>query len=93
MNLIVGIPACSREINGMLQHATPARYGAALMGGAGALPILLPPVGEGLIALVDRLDGLLLSGSPSNIEPRNYGVDEDLTPACTTPIATPPPCP
>ena len=80
MNLIVGIPACSREINGMLQHATPARYGAALMGGAGALPILLPPVGEGLTALVDRLDGLLLSGSPSNIEPRAYGVDEDLTP-------------
>ena len=80
MNLIVGIPACSRDLNGMLQHATPARYGAALIGGAGALPVLLPPVGEGLTALVDRLDGLLLSGSPSNIEPRNYGVDEDLTP-------------
>jgi putative glutamine amidotransferase len=80
MNLIVGIPACSRDINGMLQHATPARYGAALIGGAGAMPVLLPPVGEGLTALVQRLDGLLLSGSPSNIEPRNYGVDEDLTP-------------
>ena len=80
MDLIVGIPACSRDINGMLQHATPARYGAALIGGAGAMPVLLPPVGEGLTALVDRLDGLLLSGSPSNIEPRNYGVDEDLTP-------------
>ena len=80
MNLIVGIPACSRALHGMMQHATPARYGAAVMGGAGALPVLLPPVGEGLTALVDRLDGLLLSGSPSNIEPRNYGVDEDLTP-------------
>lgn len=80
MNLIVGIPACSRDINGMLQHATPARYGAALIGGAGAMPVLLPPVGEGLTAMVDRLDGLLLSGSPSNIEPRAYGVDEDLTP-------------
>ena len=80
MNLIVGIPACSRDINGMLQHATPARYGSALIGGAGAMPVLLPPVGEGLTALVDRLDGLLLSGSPSNIEPRVYGVDEDLTP-------------
>jgi putative glutamine amidotransferase len=80
MSLIVGIPACSRDINGMLQHATPARYGAALIGGAGAMPVLLPPVGEGLTALVDRLDGLLLSGSPSNIEPRTYGADEDLTP-------------
>ena len=80
MNLIVGIPACTRDLGGMLQHATPARYGAALMGGSGALPILLPPVGEGLIAMLDRLDGLLLSGSPSNVEPRSYGVDEDLTP-------------
>ncbi len=85
MNLIVGIPACSREISGMIQHATPARYGAALIGGAGALPILLPPVGEGLTALVDRLDGLLLSGSPSNVEPRNYGIDEDLTPGLHDP--------
>jgi putative glutamine amidotransferase len=85
MNLIVGIPACSRDLNGMLQHATPARYGAALMGGSGALPILLPPVGEGLTALVDRLDGLLLSGSPSNVAPSNYGVDEDLTPGLHDP--------
>jgi putative glutamine amidotransferase len=85
MNLIVGIPACSRDLNGMLQHATPARYGAALMGAAGALPILLPPVGEGLTALVDRLDGLLLSGSPSNLEPRIYGADEDLTPGLHDP--------
>ena len=85
MNLIVGIPACSRDLGGMLQHATPARYGAALIGGAGALPVLLPPVGEGLTALVDRLDGLLLSGSPSNVEPRNYGVDEDLTPGLHDP--------
>ena len=85
MNLIVGIPACSRDLNGMLQHATPARYGAALMGAAGALPILLPPVGEGLTALIDRLDGLLLSGSPSNVEPRNYGADEDLTPGLHDP--------
>ncbi len=80
MTLIVGIPACSRDVGGLLQHATPARYGAAVMGGAGAVPILLPPVGEGMIALLDRLDGIVLSGSPSNVEPRNYGVDDDLTP-------------
>ena len=80
MSLIVGIPACTKTINGEEQHATPARYGAALMGAAGALPILLPPVGEGLIAMLDRLDGLLLSGSPSNVEPRHYGVDGSETP-------------
>ena len=80
MNLIVGIPACSKDVGGLVQHATPARYGAALMGAAGALPILLPPVGAGLVAMLDRLDGLVLSGSPSNVHPSTYGVDEDLTP-------------
>lgn len=80
MTLVVGIPACSRMVNGQLQHATPARYGAALIGGAGAIPILLPPVGEGMLALLDRLDGLLLPGSPSNVEPHHYDVAEDLTP-------------
>jgi putative glutamine amidotransferase len=80
MSLVVGIPVCNREINGLIQHATPARYGAAVIGGAGAIPILLPPVGEGLVAVLDRLDGLLLSGSPSNVEPRHYGEPRSLTP-------------
>ncbi|MBV9782509.1 MAG: gamma-glutamyl-gamma-aminobutyrate hydrolase family protein [Acidisphaera sp.] len=78
--LVVGIPACSKMICGQLQHAAPARYGAALMGGAGAIPVLIPPVGEAELALLDRLDGLLLNGSPSNVEPSRYGADEDLTP-------------
>jgi putative glutamine amidotransferase len=80
MNLIVGIPACTREVGGHVQHATPARYGAALLGGAGAVPVLLPPVGEAMLAMLDRLDGLLLSGSPSNVEPGRYGEAEDATP-------------
>ena len=80
MSVVVGIPACTRQVNGQIQHATPSRYGAAVIGGAGAMPILLPPVGEGLVALLDRLDGLLLSGSPSNVEPHRYGVAQSLTP-------------
>ena len=80
MSLVVGIPACTVEVRAQIQHATPARYGAAVIGGAGAMPVLLPPVGEGLVPLLGRLDGLLLSGSPSNVEPHRYGVAESLTP-------------
>jgi putative glutamine amidotransferase len=79
MTLLIGIPACMRDINGHPQHATPARYGAALMGGADALAVLIPPMGEVAIAVLDRLDGLLLSGSPSNVDPGRYGA-EDETP-------------
>jgi putative glutamine amidotransferase len=80
MSLIVGIPACSKSIDGLLRHTTPARYGEAVIAGADAMPVLLPPVGEGQLDVLDRLDGLLLPGSPSNVEPSRYGAAEDLTP-------------
>ncbi len=86
MSLIVGIPACSKLINGEPQHSTPTRYGNALIGAAGAIPVLLPPVGEAMLAVLDRLDGLLLSGSPSNVHPELYGVAETMTPGKHDPL-------
>jgi len=80
MSLIVGIPACTKLIAGYIQHATPARYGAALFDVFGALPILIPPEGGKMEALLDRLDGLLFNGSPSNVAPMRYGADFDATP-------------
>ncbi len=80
MSLVVGIPVCNRLINGTPQHAVPSRYGEALLGGAGALPVLIPPHGEEMLGVLDRLDGLLISGSGSNVAPRLYGEAADLTP-------------
>jgi putative glutamine amidotransferase len=50
------------------------------MAGAGGIPIMIPPMGEAQLALLDRIDGLLIPGSPSNVEPHHYGVAESLTP-------------
>ena len=80
MNLVVGIPACNKWLADIVQHATPVRYAAAVMGGSGALPILLPPIGEAMIGLLDRIDGLLVPGSPSNVEPHRYGASLSSTP-------------
>lgn len=77
MTPIVGIPACAREIAGQMRHDTPARYGDALVAAAGVVPVLLPPVGEAMLAVLDRLDGLLLSGSPSNVDPALYGAADE----------------
>jgi len=79
-NTIIGIPACTKLIAGYIQHATPARYGAALIDACGAVPILLPPEGEAMLAILDRVDGILFSGSPSNVAPMRYGADFDATP-------------
>ena len=85
MSIVVGVPACSKTVNGEPQHATPTRYGNALIGAAGAIPVLLPPVGELMLDVLDRLDGLVLSGSPSNVEPSRYGTDPSLTPTMHDP--------
>ncbi|WP_298281860.1 gamma-glutamyl-gamma-aminobutyrate hydrolase family protein [Acidocella sp.] len=77
---LVGIPACTKLISGYVQHATPARYGAALMAAANAVPVLIPPQGEAMLPLLERLDGLMFNGSPSNIAPTLYGADYDHTP-------------
>ncbi len=78
---LIGIPACARlVVNGQLRHDTPARYPAAVLGGAGAVPILIPPMGEAALAVLDALDGLMLPGSPSNVHPSHYDGGDSLTP-------------
>lgn len=80
MSVVVGIPACATLAQDRPVHQTPARYSTALIGGSDALPVLIPPIGEAQLALLDRLDGLLIPGSPSNVHPSHYGVSESLTP-------------
>lgn len=81
MHPIVGIPACAiLMVKEQLRHDTPARYPAAALGGAGAVPILIPPVGEAALAVLDRIDGLLLPGSPSNVHPSHYDGGDSATP-------------
>ena len=80
MPIVVGIPACATTANDRPIHATPARYAEALVGGCNAVPIMIPPMGECQLALLERIDGLLVPGSPSNVHPSHYGTDESLTP-------------
>lgn len=80
MHPVVGIPACAKLVDGQVRHDTPARYAAAIFGGSGVLPVMIPPMGEAQVALLDRLDGLLLPGSPSNVHPSHYAGGESETP-------------
>jgi len=51
------------------------KYIGAVAAGARALPVLVPALGGGLDsdALLEQLDGLLFTGSASNVEPHHYG--------------------
>ena len=80
---LIGIPADVREIGIHPFHAVGEKYINAVAHGAGGLPMLVPAFGAGrdlaslnahidLGALIARLDGLFLTGSPSNVEPHRY---------------------
>ena len=50
------------------------KYARAVIDAAGAAPLLIPSLAEELRfeELIERLDGLLFTGSPSNVEPHHY---------------------
>ena len=71
---LIGLPACVREFNGWPLHACAEKYLAAVAAGAQGMPIVIPALGDrhDVETLVGRLDGLVLTGSPSNVEPHHY---------------------
>ncbi|MDE2136429.1 MAG: gamma-glutamyl-gamma-aminobutyrate hydrolase family protein, partial [Gammaproteobacteria bacterium] len=55
-------------------HMVGEKYARAVIDAAGAAPVLIPSLAEelGFAELLERLDGLLFTGSPSNVEPHHY---------------------
>src|SRR5579871_1416929 len=72
---LVGLPACVRTLHERPFHTAADRYARAVVEAAGCVPVIIPAIGAQLdvAALLDRLDGLVLTGSPSNVEPGHYG--------------------
>jgi putative glutamine amidotransferase len=77
---IVGIPTCLRKVNERVLHGVSERYTNAVIDAAGCIPILIPAVGSkvDICVLLDKLHGLLLTGSPSNVHPSQYGGEPSL---------------
>ena len=55
-------------------HMVGEKYARAVLDAAGAAPLLIPSLADelGFDELLQRLDGLLFTGSPSNVEPHLY---------------------
>ncbi len=70
----IGIPADRRLLGNHWFHAVGEKYIAAVTEAADAVPVLIPALGSQLDPrmLLERFDGLLLTGSPSNVEPHHY---------------------
>ena len=94
---IIGLPADRRVIDPHPFHMVGEKYLKAVIEAADAVPLIIPVLADDLAIdeLVDQVDGVLLTGSPSDIEPHHYG-DESGDPdalrdphrdALTLPIA------
>ncbi len=71
---LIGIPADRRMVGHHPFHMVGEKYARAVIDAAGAAPLLIPALAEelGFEELIERLDGLLFTGSPSNVEPHHY---------------------
>ncbi len=73
---LIGVPACLDldPESGFGFHKVGDKYVDSVVDGAGGLPVLIPALGPrlDLDQLLGRLDGLLITGSPSNVEPHHY---------------------
>jgi gamma-glutamyl-gamma-aminobutyrate hydrolase PuuD len=71
---VIGIPADRRMIGPHPFHAVGEKYIDAVVHAADAIPFLIPVLEPALDVdeLLARVDGILFTGSPSNVEPHRY---------------------
>jgi len=74
--ILVAVPADVRDYEKYRWHASPDTYLKALVRVAGATPVIVPSMADeiDLDAVLDRVDGVLTTGSASNVHPDRYGV-------------------
>ena len=75
---LVGVTACRRQLDPHPFNIVGQKYIDGVVTGADAMPMVIPPLAERLDTetLLNALDGIVLTGSPSNIEPHRYGGSE-----------------
>ena len=72
---VVLVPACNRQIGLHSFHVAGKKY-VDFVRLAGCLPLVVPNAGAHEVsALLNLADGVLLTGSPSNVHPRHFGED------------------
>jgi putative glutamine amidotransferase len=72
---IVIVPSCVKDIGYHPYFATQVKYVQAVIDGANCMPLVLPAIGDAmdLDGLLRTVDGVMLTGSPSNVHPSHFG--------------------
>lgn len=72
---LVAVSTDAKDFENYTWHAAPQQYLDAALSVAGVLPVLVPALGEkiDLDSLLASVDGVMLTGSKSNVYPALYG--------------------
>ncbi len=72
---IIVVPADRHLLDPHPSHVSGEKYLKALVDGAGAIPFIVPSMADDIDIddVLDRVDGVTLTGSYSNVEPHHYG--------------------
>jgi len=72
---LVAVSTDVKQFENYTWHAAPQQYVEAAISGAGVLPVLVPSFGDrlDLDELLSAVDGVMLTGSKSNVHPSFYG--------------------
>lgn len=79
---VIGVIGCNKMLEGEPAQTVKSRYVEAVAQYADAIPLIIPSLDrpEDAVAIIDRVDALLLTGAISNIEPHHFGGDEGREP-------------
>ncbi|MEL6505559.1 MAG: gamma-glutamyl-gamma-aminobutyrate hydrolase family protein [Pseudomonadota bacterium] len=73
---LIAVTSDYKSVDPYMWHAVPAPYVDAAADVAGVIPLALPSLGDrlDLDGLLDRVEGVLVTGSRSNVHPSHYDV-------------------
>lgn len=72
---LIGVTACRVPTEEHAFQRVTEKYVTCIPSACSAQPVMIPASKEGthVATLIDKLDGLFVTGSPSNVEPHHYG--------------------
>jgi putative glutamine amidotransferase len=76
---IVAVPSDRRILNPHPSHVVGEKYVKAVLDGSDCIPFIVPSLIEDISVdeILERVDGVLLTGSYTNIQPHHYGEDDE----------------
>ncbi len=87
---LIGVSACLKQIGSKPYHVAGDKYLRALISGASGIPLIIPSLGDAIDQedMLAAFDGLLFTGSASNVEPHHYSGSASVAGTPMIPSAT-----